>query len=234
MTRHSSTPVDTVADPPVGSTSARPLRRDAELNRQKILRAAAEVFAARGLDVTLDDIADHAGVGVGTVYRRFPNKDVLIEALFEDKIEDIVRRAEAAAASPDPWEGLVGFLRNAVLAQARDQGLRQVMHSYQHGAARVAQSRARLTAPIVRLIDAAKTQGRLRADFELTDFPVVMGMVGFVAQHICTAAPEIWQRYLEILIDGLRERPDLEPLPRPALTEAQLVTVMREKHPTGR
>ena len=175
MTHHIAAPKDAASAP-------KPLRRDAELNRQKILKAATEVFAARGVDVTLDDIADQAGVGVGTVYRRFPNKDVLIEALFEDKIEEIVGRAEAAAAAEDPWDGLVGFLRNAVMAQARDQGLRQVMHSYHHGAERVAHSRARLTAPISRLIDAAKAQGQLRTDFELTDFPVVMRMVGSVAQ----------------------------------------------------
>ena len=223
MTRHTAAPTESDAPP-------RPLRRDAELNRQKILHAATEVFAARGLDVTLDDIADHAGVGVGTVYRRFPNKDVLIEALFEAKIEEIVSRAEAAAAAEDPWEGLVGFLRNAVRAQARDQGLRQVMHSYNHGAERVAHSRARLTAPIMRMIDAAKAQGQLRADFELTDFPVVMGMVGSVAQHMCSVDPDIWQRYLELVIDGLRRRPDLAPLPRPALTDAQMITVMKAKH----
>ena len=223
MTRHIAAPEDTAA-------AAKPLRRDAELNRQKILLAATEVFALRGLDVTLDDIADHAGVGVGTVYRRFPNKDVLIEALFENKIEEIVSRAEEAAAGPDPWEGLVGFLRNAVMAQARDQGLRQVMHDYNHGAERVAQSRARLTAPVVRMIDGAKAQGSLRSDFELTDFPVVLGMVGSVAQHMSSVEPDIWQRYLEVVIDGLRQRPDLAPLPRPALTEAQMITVMKEKH----
>ena len=223
MTRHIAAPEDT-------ATAAKPLRRDAELNRQKILLAATEVFALRGLDVTLDDIADHAGVGVGTVYRRFPNKDVLIEALFENKIEEIVSRARAAAADPDPWEGLVRFLRDAVMAQARDQGLRQVMHSYNHGAERVAQSRARLTAPVVRMIDGAKAQGRLRSDFELTDFPVVMGMVGSVAEHMGSVDPNVWQRYLEIIIDGLRQRSDLGPLPRAALTEAQLVTVMSEKH----
>src|ERR687893_559304 len=75
--------------------SIRPLRADAERNRQRILAAASTVFAERGLDVSLDDIAGAAGVGVGTVYRRFPDKDALIDALFEDKIADVERVAMA-------------------------------------------------------------------------------------------------------------------------------------------
>ena len=74
----------------------RPLRKDAERNRQRILTAAGELFAERGLGVTLDDIAHHAGVGVGTVYRRFPNKEVLIDALFEQRIEAIATIAAEA------------------------------------------------------------------------------------------------------------------------------------------
>src|SRR3954449_7210470 len=78
--------------------AARPLRADAERNRQRLIDAAREVFAERGLDATLDDIADHAGVGVGTAYRRFPSKDDLIDALFEQELAGIVELAEAAAA----------------------------------------------------------------------------------------------------------------------------------------
>src|SRR6188768_1525257 len=89
----------------------RPLRSDAERNRQRILQAAEEVFAARGLDASLDDIAAAAGVGVGTVYRRFPDKDALIDALFEDKIRRVHALAEAGLTEPDPWEALAGFMR---------------------------------------------------------------------------------------------------------------------------
>src|SRR5215468_12724774 len=88
----------------------RPLRRDAERNRQRILKAAAEVFNERGLDVSLDEIARHAGVGVGTVYRRFRTKEELIEALFMDRLDSITAIGEEAFASPDPWSGLVFFM----------------------------------------------------------------------------------------------------------------------------
>jgi AcrR family transcriptional regulator len=97
-------------DPGQQAGTARPLRRDAERNRQRILKAAAEVFAERGLEVSLDEVARHAGVGVGTVYRRFPTKDDLIEALFMDRIDEVATLAEQAAQDPDPWAGLVSFM----------------------------------------------------------------------------------------------------------------------------
>src|SRR5437763_16995374 len=88
----------------------RPLRKDAERNRRRILDAAAELFSERGLGVTLNDVAHHADVGVGTVYRRFPNKQLLIDALFEDRFADIVQLAQDGLDNPNPWQGLVGFL----------------------------------------------------------------------------------------------------------------------------
>src|SRR3974377_1979810 len=109
------------------STAAeRPLRKDAERNRRRILDAAAELFMERGLGVTLNDIAHHADVGVGTVYRRFPDKDVLTDAFFEEKIGEIVALAEAALTDPDPWRGLTSFLERGLELQARDKGLKQL------------------------------------------------------------------------------------------------------------
>src|SRR3981189_2924950 len=92
------------------STGARPLRRDAERNRQQILLAARAAFAERGVEVTLDEIAQRAGVGVGTIYRRYANKDELIDELYEDIVAEIATVAEAALAQPDPWKGFVDFL----------------------------------------------------------------------------------------------------------------------------
>src|SRR6201993_248250 len=88
----------------------RPLRRDAERTGQRILAAAAEVFTERGLDATLDEIARAAGVGIGTVYRRFPDKATLISELFKDRIDALVTVAEEACAARDPWQGLVSYL----------------------------------------------------------------------------------------------------------------------------
>src|ERR1700760_3728659 len=84
----------------------RPLRRDAERNRQRILAAAADVFTERGLDATLEGGARAAGVGIGTVYRRFPDKETLISELFRDRVDALVTVAEEACAARDPWHGL--------------------------------------------------------------------------------------------------------------------------------
>ncbi len=105
----------------------RPLRRDAERNRQRILKAAAEVFDERGLEVSLDEVARHAGVGVGTVYRRFPTKEELMEALFMERIDSIAALAEAAGDAADPWSGLVSFIEQVAEMLAGDLGLRQML-----------------------------------------------------------------------------------------------------------
>src|SRR5215217_6312007 len=108
-------------------STTQPLRADAERNRERILAAAAELYAERGLDVSLDDIAAAAGVGVGTVYRRFPDKDALIDALFEDKIDRAVELASNALEIEDPWEGLVTFMRGMCRMQAQDRGFRDAL-----------------------------------------------------------------------------------------------------------
>src|SRR5260370_41339064 len=95
---------------PTASTPPRPLRRDAERNRQRILLAARAAFAERGLEVTLDEIAQRAGVGVGTVYRRYANKDALTDALYEDILAELAAAAGAQPAQKAPWKGLAGFL----------------------------------------------------------------------------------------------------------------------------
>src|SRR5205823_7869493 len=101
-----------------GVSGTRPLRRDAERNRQRILKAAAEVFNERGLEVSLDEIARHAGVGVGTVYRRFRTKEELIEALFMDRLALIAAIGPEAFALPDPRSGLVPLMAPMAYALA--------------------------------------------------------------------------------------------------------------------
>ena len=94
------------------ATSERPLRADAERNRQRILDAAADLFAERGLQVSLDEVAERAGVGVGTVYRRFPDREALIDALFQVRVEEFIGIAREAAADPDAWAGLTRFIEH--------------------------------------------------------------------------------------------------------------------------
>ena len=151
---------------------SRPLRRDAERNRQRILAAASEVFNDLGLEASLDEVARRAGVGVGTVYRRFPAKEDLIEALFVDRIESVATLAEEAAQVPDPWTGLVDFMIRAAEMMADDRGLRQMMMYASYGRDKTWYARQRNAPLVTRLVERAKAAGQLRADLEPTDIPL--------------------------------------------------------------
>ncbi|MCW8379762.1 TetR/AcrR family transcriptional regulator [Streptomyces justiciae] len=204
--------------PPIESRAPRPLRADAERNRQRIIAAAHEVFAERGLNVTLDDIGHHAGVGVGTVYRRFAHRDELIEAVFEDQVGRMIAAAEQALAHEDPWEGLVEFFLVSAEDFAQNRGLREVLLERAHGKTAVAAMRDRFTPVADALIARAQEAGRLRDDIETTDFPVIQIMLGSVSRHSGALAPELWRRYLTLILDGMRrDRPGPSPLPVRAL-----------------
>ena len=142
----------------------RPLRRDAERNRQRILRAAAEVFTKRGLEATLDDVARHAGVGVGTVYRRFPDKASLVEALFEERIDVLVELATKAYGADDPWAGLAGFMEAAAEMLSTDKGLRQILMFAPYGHKRVGYARSRMRPAVGKLVERAQAAGQVRPD----------------------------------------------------------------------
>ena len=177
----------------------RPLRRDAARNRERILEAAGEVFATRGLEVTLDDIAHHAGVGVGTVYRRFRDKEQLIDALFDDRIG---RRRwpspRQALAVDDPWLGLEGFFVSIFELQAADRGLRELAFAGQHGRERVARAQARLE-PLI--AEARRARAGLRASCATTSAPMTSRCSRRCSPRSstspATSSPDLWRRYLD-------------------------------------
>jgi AcrR family transcriptional regulator len=204
----------------------RPLRKDAERNRQRILTAAGELFAERGLGVTLDDIARHAGVGVGTVYRRYADKELLIDALFEQRIEMMCAIATEALEQDDPWDGFVYFFEQGSELQARDRGLKELLTCSAHGGGCVAEARERLRALVTQVFDRAKAAGVVRADAKPFDAPLISFMVGAVMDRSRDVEPDLWRRYLQLVLDGLRPCA-ATPLPAEALDAAQLDAVMR-------
>jgi AcrR family transcriptional regulator len=204
----------------------RPLRSDAERNRQRILEAAEGVFAARGLDVSLDDIAAAAGVGVGTVYRRFPDKDALIDALFEDKIRGVERVAREALALEDPWAAFESFMRAACRLQAEDRGLKEALLTRDRGRERVAMARERIAPIAVQILHRAQEAGVVRADLGMFDIPMMHFAVGFVAERTGEVAPGYWERLLTLLLDGVRADGAHTPMAAKPLEEEQFVTAM--------
>src|SRR4051795_31107 len=206
--------------------TARPLRKDAERNRLRILEAAGKVFAERGLGVTLDDIAREAGVGVGTVYRRFPDKGSLIDALFAQRVETLCDIAGEALDIPDAWEALVFYFEKGSKLQALDRGLKELLSCSTHGGAPVAQAKVRLRASVTALFDRAKAARVLRDDVEPFDSPLIAMMLGAVMDRSREVEPELWRRFLGLILDGLR--PDAAtPLPVGPLSADQLDAVMK-------
>jgi len=218
----------TTADTPLPTAASdKPLRRDAERNRQRILDAARELFAERGLGATLNDVAHHAGVGVGTVYRRFPDKAQLIEELFQQRIEEAVALMDAATADPDAWHGLVGFLTELAELQAADRALKEILTSTPDGAQRVCRMRDRLMPGGAELVRRAQEAGQLRSDIAVTDMPMIQLMLGSLMDASRDVEPELWRRYLALFLRGLA--PDdapAEPLAPGPLSPDQIDPVM--------
>ncbi|MEW1826901.1 TetR/AcrR family transcriptional regulator [Streptomyces sp. NPDC088196] len=204
----------------------RPLRRDAALNREKILRAAREVFGQHGLKVTLDDVARHAGVGVGTVYRRFPDKETLVRALFEQDLGIRQASAERALAHPDPWEGFVDFLMEMSADLAENRGLQEVIMLGSHSSEPIETVRGGMLPFLEALIQRAQESGDLRAEITPSDIPVVVQMLSAASQFTQGKRPDVWRRYFEIILNGIRQRPDNPPLTTPSLSNETVEQVM--------
>ncbi|WP_210594008.1 TetR/AcrR family transcriptional regulator [Streptomyces sp. GESEQ-35] len=218
-----------MADRSRSSTSTdggRPLRRDAALNRERILHAAREIFGRRGLGVTLDDVARHAGVGVGTVYRRFPTKEALVRALFAQDLEMRQEVAEKALAHPDPWQGFVDFVMEMTGDLAENRGLHEVIMLGSHSSGPIETARGGMLPFLEALIRRAQESGQLRAEVTPSDIPVIQHMLSAATQFTQGKQPEIWRRYIEIVLNGLRQRPDNPPLTTPSLSNETVEQVM--------
>jgi AcrR family transcriptional regulator len=213
---------------PASTPTERPLRRDAERNRQLIIDAARVVFAERGLGASHDEIAQQAGVGVGTVYRRFPDKEQLIDALFEDALQEIYALAQESLANPDPWDGFVQFMVRGQELQCADRGLKELVLGSDRGADHVARARARIFPTVELLLTRAQEAGVVRDDIVASDLPLMQSALGAIVDSTRDIAPDTWRRTLTVLLDGLRPaRRTTRPLTAPPLTLEQLEASMQ-------
>jgi AcrR family transcriptional regulator len=202
----------------VTETNDRPLRADAERNRLRILDAAADEFAARGLAVTMDSIAARAGVGVGTVYRRFPDKGDLLEALFEERLMRIVALADEALERDDPWAALAEFIERGSEFQATNRALRQLLLGSAAGSEFALRARRLMRPKVAELVARAQASGDLRPDLGTLDVPMIQMMLATVMDFTADVAPETWRRVLGLVLDGLRaSRDEPSELPVPPL-----------------
>ncbi|MGJ0119800.1 TetR/AcrR family transcriptional regulator [Williamsia sp. MIQD14] len=220
MTTADATRTERTADQ--APTCAKPLRADAERNRLRIIAAARELFAQRGLEVTLDDVAVHAGVGVGTVYRRFDNRDQLIEGVFVEHLHDVATRLRTALESPDTWESVVTLFTYVGETMAGDRGLASVMMRIDHTAPAIETAKTAMTTLIEQVHRRGVDEGVLRPEIERTDFFAFFTMLSAVADVTESTAPGTWRRYLELMLDSIRADGQRHTVTVPALTDAQI------------
>jgi AcrR family transcriptional regulator len=187
----------TSRSPATPPANPRPLRRDAAQNRDRLLAAASRVFAEHGLDAGVADIAHAAGVGMGTLYRRFRTKDELIEALVRDVLQTIIEMASRALDAPG-GTGLEQFLQESSDYQARHRGCLPRLWSTEHEMVRIARGL------IIKLLDEAKEHGRVREDLTSTDLTVILWSIRGILETTGEHAPDAWQRHLELLVAGMR------------------------------
>jgi AcrR family transcriptional regulator len=206
-------------------STVRPLRQDAARNRERLVRAAREVFRRKGLDAPLEDIAREAGVAIGTLYNRFPSRGELIDAALGPLAEHAVELAERAALAEDPWQGFASLIEDTCALFAEDRGYADVYRSRVPGTPVIAAAQQRLSAVKAATMARAKRAGVLRADVEPADIAILTWGIAGIVDATRDVAPDAWRRHLALLLDGLRPEGS-HPLPAPPLTLDQLLSAV--------
>jgi len=207
----------------------RGLRADAARNRAAIVAVARDVFAEQGLEAPLELIAARAGVGIATLYRRFPTREKLVAAALVEKVAEYAEAARQALAAPDPWDGFAGFVERICELQAGDRGLSDLLSMTLPADEQVEELRRTANDLLVTVIDRAKAAGTLRRDFVGEDLVLLLIATAAVMHVTHADAPEAWRRFVALALDAFSARgsPGLPgtTLPEPPST-AQLTQAM--------
>lgn len=207
------------------TTEAKPLRRDAARNRDKLRAAASEVFTAKGLDASLEEIAKHAKVSIGTLYNHFPTREALFDAIFPERVEATEALAREALTSDDAWDGFAGYLEGLFDMLAADRGLRHVMTREYPAAEALTEACHRGFAATEAIVLRAKESGSLRADFEMSDLASVLWAMAHIIDTTADVAPGAWRRFLAFILDGLRSEA-AHPIAVEAMRPEQIVEAL--------
>ncbi len=188
------------------------LRRDAQRNRDALLLAAGDLFAEQGLHAPLEQVARQAGVAIGTLYRHFPTRTELIEALLETKLGIWLEAAERAAALPDAWAGFVLYLETMCELQAGDRGFAELAAGPTPIDCCLDDANARIYQLSKKIMRRAQRQATLRPDVTHDDVVLLMRSLSHVAQTTGHVAPQAWRRHLHLTLDAYRSE-RANPLP---------------------
>ena len=181
------------------------LRADAARNRERIITAAAAVFAERGLDAATAEIAHRAGVGEATLFRRFPTKDDLIDAIIETRMEEVATLVDAAADDPDPTVALERVMQVLVKQFSRDKGFFEAAGERCMNDPKFQAQRERGLAAVGRLLKRAQDAGAVRRDLSPSDISFLAGSAMYAME---VSKPglrdDLWKRYLRVILDGMK------------------------------
>jgi AcrR family transcriptional regulator len=181
------------------------LRSDAAANRARVIEAARTAFAERGPDITVDEIARLAGVGVGTLYRRFPTKEDLVRAILEERVAELLAELSVAAEQSEPLDALAGFLDTVVRLQAEDRGVLRLM-AQALGPAAYPDNIGELYDEVWRLVRAGQRDRRIRADVKKADVPALLRMINAAVSPLDAPCDGLKaaRRCVSVVVDGLR------------------------------
>jgi AcrR family transcriptional regulator len=185
------------------ATDQRTLRADARRNRERIMTSARELFAREGPQAQMDDVAAHAGVGIGTVYRHFPTKEALLTAMVRDRFTVFAEIARVAEGISDPFESLQTMMRESCQAVEHDMGFQlAMMGANQLDWEGIEQEKAALAQVVSRVIERAVAAGAVRPDLSIGDYPMMM--CGITSTMYYKPGSADWRRHLELMLEGVR------------------------------
>jgi len=203
----------------------RPLRRDAQESRAKLIAAAQAEFAARGVDASLEKVARGAGVAIGTLYRHFPTRMDLLMAALRPRLQEFVHGAEEAMRMDDPWAAFVAYLENLFAVQAGDRGFNDFLSRRFPGNAETEHIHDVMCQQIDDVLARAQDAGKARADITRADIVNLIWSNGRIIDATSAKAPTAWRRQLYLMLDGYRaER--AHSIPEPPMTDGQLYDAM--------
>ncbi|WBB69348.1 TetR/AcrR family transcriptional regulator [Micromonospora sp. WMMD812] len=200
-------------------------RRDSIRNRERIIDTARALFTSEGLDAPMDKIATTAGVAPGTLYRHFPSRLQLWEAVLEPPLRAQLELVDRAVANPDRWAGVTEFIMETCALEAERGGYLNLMTTRFDGAPRLVTLRGQIQRRIEELFDRAREEGAVRPDFTVEDLIFITLSNSRVAEVTRTVAPGAWRRNAELFLDSIRpER--AHPLTQPPLKPSQVASSM--------
>lgn len=181
------------------------MRADALRNRDRLLTAATELFAERGVDVPLDEVARRAQVSIGTLYNHFPNRGALLDVVLPERLAELDRLAAKAMTDPDTWRGFADFLDGLFVIQARDRSMNEAIARSPVGTVDVSAECGRAGGVLDSVVRRAKEAGVLRADFRADDLATLVWAMSKVIS-MSDGDDAVWRRHLGFVLDGLRVR----------------------------